>query len=570
MLITPEFIQQFFTNYRYTEDYKECLQYNSKIEQLVDAEQAMHALMRRHPSEDEWVFEHRKRNFRCITKAEFNAVLTNIAKIQRNNNFLVSYKPDPARIREGERLQDYCERNFPQFDSIQNWLWSYLLRNYLKSPNDIIAIEPLSYDVATDEFLQPMPVIIDAKYVAMFDSQNQICVVLTYDSNYSRGGKRVRIYNETQILEYQQVDNANYQLTFEHTHNFGYMPVFRLGGVVSDDGKDVYESVIGSLAEYWIEALLEYSDLQGAMAQHCYPEKWQYSNDNCRVCSGTGTHYNEATKTNSTCNNCKGKGVIAGVYAMHLVKPGNIVEGQPIIPPAGYISKELESTRLLREEIEKNIYKGYCAINMQHLAQVPAAQSGIAKAIDRDDLNTFLHSVATHLANNILSVCYYFISKWRYSALLSEAEIVDYQPIISIASQFDISSTNMILGEIKAAVEASVSTGTLRGLMVNYANKLYEGDVAQQQISELEINLNPLLNKTTDEVAMLQSGGTITQVTAIIYSNIADFVRKAYYSNSNYFSMAYQQQYEILIGYANEVIAQNNKQRAVGIVNQNI
>jgi hypothetical protein len=418
--------------------------------------------------------------------------------------------------------------------------------------------------------MQPMPIVVLAENVALFDSQNQVCVVITNDSQYSRHGRRIRIYNETQIIEYQQSDDTGYRLTFAYAHNFGYMPVFRLGGVVRDDGKDVYESVIGSLAEYWIEALLEYSDLQGAMAQHCYPEKWQYSNDICQVCSGAGTHYNETTKTDSTCNNCKGKGVISGVYAMHLIKPGNIVEGQPIIPPAGYISKELESTRLLREEIEKNIYKGYCAINMQHLAQVPAAQSGIAKAIDRDDLNTFLHSVATHLANNILSVCYYFISKWRYSALLSEAEIVDYQPIISIASQFDISSTNMILAEIKAAAEANVSTGTLRGLMVNYANKLYEGDVAQQQISELEINLNPLLNKTTDEVAMLQSGGTITQVTATIYSNISEFVRKAYYSNSNYFSMPYQTQYEILIVYANEVIAQNNKLRAVGIVNQNL
>ena len=126
----------------------------------------------RRPNEPSIVQDYRKKIFVPKTKPATSKIESALQKIRRSSDWAITY-PDGAfdRIIEGEKLKDYTEKNYPVFDSVTNWAFSVLLRNYLIDANAIAVVAPLEIP-QENEYLKPVVTIFNSADVVYYEDEN--------------------------------------------------------------------------------------------------------------------------------------------------------------------------------------------------------------------------------------------------------------------------------------------------------------------------------------------------------------------------------------------------------------
>lgn len=532
----------------------------------------------RRPNEPLEVKEYRKEIWVPKTKPTFSRIVNSLSKIRRSPDWVISYPKDLqskyAKIREGETLKDYCEANFPYFESVTNWLFSVCLKSYLTDPNGVILIWPLSTDIEPTDFLEPYPFIFECCDVKHFEAEEYAvlndpagCYYMT-----KKGSKMVEergmayfVVDDVFIQRYEQVDNkGNYNVTVEYKHGLGYMPCFKLGGVICEaQGSNyLYESRISGILPEMDEALREYSDLQAAKVLHVYPEKWQYTSHECTSCKGTGRRQNPAwfdgcattIQAQIDCDTCRGQGYVsAGPYAVQLVKPAGMGQQQLPTPPAGYVEKDVEIVKLMEDSVRQHIYDGLAAINFQELAEVPMNESGVAKAVDRDEQNNTVHAIAEDLVK-IMDRIYSIVADYRYKSTYSFEDIEGMLPSIAVPEKFDLFSIANLQNDLKAAKDNKLNPVIQNAMEVDYAGKLFNADPSIRDLVALTIKLDPLPGLSEDEKMSRLSNKGILPESYIISSNINEFVQRAIDEDESFASNPLKEQKAVMMKYAGEVL----------------
>lgn len=530
---------------------------------------------KRRPNEPEEVKCYRKEIYVPKTKPTFWRIVSSLSKIRRSPDWSIKYEnlEQFSKIREGETLEDYCEKNFPYFESVTNWLFSVCLKSYLTDPNGVIMVWPLSFEVESTDFLQPYPIIFDCCDVKEFVAEESAVLndpagcyytVKRHNKNVEEKGKAYYVVDTISIRKYEQIDNKeNYALVIDYEHGLGYMPVFKLGGVICEaQGNNyLYESRISGILPEMDEALREYSDLQAAKVLHVYPEKWQYTSHECTTCKGTGRRRNPAwfegcgtdVLTQIDCDLCKGQGYVsAGPYAVQLVKPAEMGKQQLPTPPAGYVEKDVEIVRLMEESVEKHIYNSLASINFQELAQVPLNESGVAKAVDKDEQNNTVHAIAEDLVK-VKDRVYRIIADYRYKGMYSFEEIDEMLPTIAVPEKFDLFSIANLQNDLKVAKDNKLNPVIQNAMEVDYAGKLFNADHSIRDLVALTIKLDPLPSITEDEKMSRLSNKGILPESYIISSNINEFVQRAIDEDIKFAEKPLKDQKAVMLKYAQEV-----------------
>ena len=72
-------------------------------------------LLERRPNESAEVFKYRTDNFKSNTVGPYGKIVNTLSKIRRSPDWSIRYdlKEVPAKIKDGERLNDYCEYKYP-------------------------------------------------------------------------------------------------------------------------------------------------------------------------------------------------------------------------------------------------------------------------------------------------------------------------------------------------------------------------------------------------------------------------------------------------------------------------
>jgi len=305
------------------------------------------------------------------------------------------------------------------------------------------------------------------------------------------------------------------------------------------------------------EAVREYSDLQAGVVNHLHPTMWAYANEECKDCLGTGK-VKSGTRS-ITCAKCKGEGnKIVNPYSMIMVKPPIPGQANVPTPPAGEIPKQIDIIKLQNERVHDHIYRALASINMEFLAEVPLSQSGVAKEVDKDELNNFVHSVAEDLIS-ILDNLYYFINLYRNKIRIgNDKELMEQLPVISVPERYDIISGTYLLEELQRAKTAGLNASIIKNMEIEYANKKFNYDPQVKDSMELVYLLDPFPAVSADDkMAMLMNKG-ITSVDYIISCNISQFVNRALMENKNFSSLTYSKQMEVLKSYADEIVKLNS------------
>lgn len=557
--------EYFFGNKKHPA-YKETVEMYDSLRVHSDGEYPIKLIDERRPSESDVIKAYRKKIYVPITKEIFNSVFQSLGKIRRSTDWKIDYKEAPARIPENETPYRYFEQNFPTYTSTTYWAFAVGLKQYLIDPNAVVLVMPKNATIQPNEYLKPTPIIFNSPQVYEY-IEDEIAILKTYEKVKFKEGKRKEVeadiflvIDKEKIQKWQKGERS-FTMIDEYVHNLGILPCYKLKGITKDnfDSYHIYESRINSIVPRLDEAVREYSDLQAEVVQHVHSEKWTMATQNCTTCTndlGISTGYIMKAGKRTICHDCNGTGTVAtSPYKNIVVRPAkqDLGETPTPIPPAGYIQKQVEIVGIQDKRIEKHLYSALASINMQFLAKVPMSESGIAKEVDRDELNNTVYSIAEDLVS-ILDNLHRICVEYRYKVIVpNDEERKQLIPSVAVPEKYDLLSSNYLIDEITAARSGKISPLIIAALEADFATKKFYANPELKTELELVMSLDPLIGLNEDEKMTRLANKGITYIDYVISSNIVKFIRRALLDET-FVDLGKEQQYNILVGYADEVV----------------
>lgn len=527
------------------------------------------------PNEDDIYKLYRKNVYEPITKTFWGKILNTLSKIRRAEDFDIQFREETANQ---EVYENYVDKNYPVFDSIENWFFSFGIKAKCNDPNGVYAIFPLEKkDPNNDtELFRPVVHTFNSPQVWMY--KDSYCVLEDQDTvSYKVGdivkeGQIIHVITIEIYQRYEQVGekggNPIFELVREIIHNFGYMPAFKVGGKINESkGLDIlYDSHLSDCIPFWNEATRRYSDHQVNMVLHLHPDAWEIADTECPTCKGKGkiTEMEGGKTFSQACGRCNGGGNISvkSPFGKKVVRPATTTGINQSVsiptPPMGYANRDIASISFLKDEYKDDIRDGLAAINLENLMDERLTrQSGIAKIMDKQEQEAFLYDFFRDCVHNNLNPIYYFCAKWMFGAILSEEEIMKMLPTINLPQNFNIINADTLAQSVKLAIDGKFSPMVTNKLQLEYAKKEMGEDNPQVLFFENMLQLDPLPNKTEDEKLTGYSSKAFTQEAYIISDNLYAFITRASEEDNTFFDKTYAEKNEVLKKYAQEVIATN-------------
>jgi hypothetical protein len=551
---TPDELKQYFNDRRNHYYRSDSVKMEREMRVHFDGIYPKELIDERRPNESEEVMDYRKKIFIPKTKPYTTKIESTLQKIRRSSDWSIKY-PNGSfdRVVDGEKMFDYAEKKYPTFDSVTNWAFSVLLRNYLIDANAVAVVAPVELPELENEYTRPVVTIFNSEDVIDFVEDDYAVLRNKKGAMYGRNvkGESYYVITTEYIHRYDQINSRKeFAVMFEYNHQLGELPAFQLGGVVVDNYglHTLYESRIAGILPEFNEALREYSDLQAAKVLHLYPERWEYTQNECTNCKGTGKRTevvnNETCQV--TCNTCAGAGYVAsGPYSKILVKPAAADALQVPTPPAGFVEKDVEIIKVQEQSINDHIVQGLASINFEFLAATPLNQSGTAKEVDKDELNTTVHAVAEDLVR-IIDKVYYLTARYRYSVQYTTEQIIEMLPMVAVPEKYDILSTKYFDEQITSAKNNKLSPAIITAMEVAYATKAFNNDLEIAEHVNLVLSLDPLGGISEDDKMSRLSNNGITKLDYVVSSNINKFVNEAMIENANFKDLPINRQREII------------------------
>lgn len=551
-------------------NYKKTVNLTNELRVHYDGQMPEKIISERRPNEPEEVKKYRKDIYVPITKNPISKVITSLQKIRRSKDWSIDYGTTvPASVRMGEGLEDYCEKNYPGFTSLTNWAFSELIGEYLLDANAFSAVILKTKQENGTEYEKPIIEIFPSENVIYYEEDVILIVksrdVIPYSTPAGRytynDGEIYYALTPNRIVKFQQIGkNAQFDIAIDYMHNIGEIPACRMGGVFKErvNNDTIFESRIAGMVPHLKEAVREYSDLQAEIVQHIHSEKYYYTTTDCQKCHGAGK-----IGTSDTCPECKGSGLAQAIssYGQYLIKQKEL--GTAPQPPIGYIQKDTTIAKLQDERVDKHIYKALQSINMEFLAETPLNQSGLAKEVDKDELNNFVNSIAEDLVK-ILDQMYRYICDYRYMiSVPSKDERHLMLPVISVPERFDLLGSDYLITEIKAAKDAGVNPIIVKNMEIEYLKKRYNADPEISGELETVYEIDPLPGLNEDDKLIMLNNGGISEEDYVVSCNIVQLVRKAKVEHELFYDKVAKEKREIIYQYAGEIMKKMSAKEAV-------
>lgn len=541
--VSPAWLEPYIAYGQRHEYYKEAVEMEEAIEVHADGDYPGALIEERRPAESDEIRNYRKKIFVPITKPVFSKVMNSLQKIRKSPDWSVVFPGDvPPSIIPDESPEAYLMRRFPRNGSITNWMFSVGLKQYLMDANAVVLTLPTRFEVAENEYYEPYPMIFESEYV--LDYKEGRYYLLKEDDN--EGYWLI----QPDVIQRFEVKDREAREVFQMENPLGYMPVRTMYGLVLENYKDgaLYESRISGIVPKLNEAVREYSDLQAEIVQHIHSTMWAIQPQQCGRCKGIG----EIPKENSApirCPSCEGKGLAPLNPYEHLIlsapRPG---DNAVPTPPIGYVTKQTDIARLQEERIRQHIYDALAAINMEFLAETPLAQSGVAKQVDREELYSFVHSIAEDLVR-IMDEVAFDICAWRYSGITTD--INSLVPYIAVPERFDMISGMVLVDELTKMTNAKVDPAIINAAQIELAGKKFN-DKKIKDLVVLKLKLDPFAGVPEESIAMQKTFDAISKNDLVIHANINQFVTRAIEMEPGFVDATFDQQMAIMNQYADE------------------
>lgn len=452
------------------------------------------------PNEQENIREYRLSSYQPVTQSLSEKVVNTVNKIFNPKIWSMSF----PEMNTDNSLESYLNKDYPFYRSIMNFIAETFTTKDFSDPNGAIVVMPRNFEIEETQLFEPVAYVYDSKSIHDF-KENEYYTFVFDDV--------VKIFTTSTITYYKRVDSDKWQIFFEYMHNFGVVPVFRMGGIPKGKKEPYYfESWIRGVLPHWNQVVNLTSDLQAAYVNHLYMDKWEFETEcNTNGCN-SGWIKTEIQNGKDTifedvkCNNCKGTGkVSSNPYGIHTVNRDAITSDINPIPPAGYIDKPIDIVDKVEDRIAKEEKRGFASINMEIVQMVGNDQSGAAKTVDREDLNAFLSRYSRHVFEYVLPNLIYNIALWRYGVVTAKVSTI--LPTIKQPKDFNVLTLNQLATEYKDASNSNVSSSYLNHLEGEITDAKFSNNEDARRKNKLIIVLNPYPGKSTDDLLTMGNLG---------------------------------------------------------------
>ena len=543
--VSPSFLEPYLMQGLRHEDYEDAVEMYEELEIHADGEYPGELIDQRRPAESDEIKHYRKKIFVPITKPVFTKVYNSLMKIRKSQDWMISFPNElPAVIAEDESPEKYIMYKMPRNGSITNWMFGVCFKQYLIDANAAVLTLPTNWEKQDNQYYEPYPMIFNSEDVLDY-KEGLYYLLKEHDED-----KYWMI--QPDIIQIFEVKDYAVREVFQMPNTLGYIPVRHLYGMIIENYKDraLYESRISGIVPKMNEALREYSDLQAEIVQHIHSTMWSMQPQQCGRCKGLG----EIPKENSApikCPSCSGKGLLPLNPFEHLVLPAPRA-GEPAIPtpPIGYVQKQTDIAKLQEERIRQHIYDALSAINMEYLADTPLSQSGVAKQVDREELYSFVHSIAEDIVR-IMDEIIYDICAWRYSGVTSDIRAL--LPYIPVPERFDMLSGKVLVDELTSMVNAKVDPAIINAAQIELAGKKFN-DSEVKDLVVLKLKLDPFAGVPEENISLQRTFNAVRQNDLVIHSNINQFVTRALEEVNDFANLSYNEQMNWMNRYAEELM----------------
>ncbi len=464
------------------------------------------------PNEDEETRKYRLEVYEPPTTSLSEKVINTVNKVFNPRLYSIMY---PEMSTE-DSLEKYLTTELPVYRSLMNFITETFTPKDFADPNGAVIIQPENLDIPETERFEPIPIIVGAKELVDFDDEK-------YFTFYFKGAhprdSKIKIYDKVGIYKYGKKGDK-WVLEEEYIHNFGFVPVFRNGGIVKGlKYPYFFKSWMAGVLPHWNQVITLSSDLHASYVNHLFQHRWEFETDCDNAACSNGTveikgepisidgQMSEAEVTYGTCTTCNGSGKVSrGPYGVYTINRDAINPDAPLpTPPLGYVSPDISVVDKVESRIDKEEKKGLASINMEIVQMVGEDQSGVAKTVDREDLNSFVLRYARHVFQYVLPKTIKGIARWRYGT--EERDIEQILPKISEPNDVNVLTLNQMTQEYKDASNANVSDNYL----INAERELIDSKFANDEMSRLKneslLMLNPYPGKSVDDYLTLQNLG---------------------------------------------------------------
>ena len=553
--VSPAWLEPYIAYGKRHEYYKDAVEMEEALEIHADGDYPGGLIEERRPAESDEIRNYRKKIFVPITKPVFSKVMNSLQKIRKSPDWSITFNGElPPAIIPDESPEAYIMRRFPRNGSITNWMFNVALKQYLIDANAVVLTLPTRFEVAENEYYEPYPMIFESEYVIDY-KEGQYYLLKEDDSD------EYWLIQPDVIQKFAVVDREAREV-FQMENPLGYMPVRTMYGLVLENYRDgaLHESRISGIVPKLNEAVREYSDLQAEIVQHIHSTMWAIQPQQCGRCRGIG----EIPRENSApirCPSCEGKGLAPLNPYEHLIlsapRPG---DNAVPTPPIGYVTKQTDIARLQEERIRQHIYDALSAINMEFLAETPLLQSGVAKQVDREELYSFVHSIAEDIVR-IMDEVAYDICAWRYSGITTD--INSLIPYIAVPERFDMISGKVLVDELSQMTTAKVDPAIINAAQIELAAKKFNDNKVKDMVV-LKLKLDPFAGVPEESIAMQKTFDAISKNDLVIHSNINKFVTRAIETEPGFTDATYDEQMAVMNRYADEAL----KPKSTGVAVQ--
>lgn len=503
------------------------------------------------------------------TKQAIQKIDNIVNKIFKADDWNIDF-PEQLIKAENETLEDYLTKNFPHFVTLENWLIQIAMMVLKIDANAVISVMPasnfkeLSF-LPDNEYFKPFPYVFYSSQVLEFVEEEHAVLLDTRKTVVSVGdakkmeGLVLWYFDRNEIKLYEQIGQKS-EWTFAefvYTHGFGQMPVFSVGGDIKefDNTYKLYKSYLFDCLPSLNEATRRYSDLQVSMNFHVHPERTEIATTECKTCKGKGEVEFRDSKnklSHKQCSTCFGQGyAVLSPLATKIITPHKAGIGSeektPQLPGIAYVERPIESVNAIKQDYKDQLHEVFSVLNLEFATEEPNENSGVAKSLDREEMNSTLSKIAKILVENIIKPTIYFVSEWRYSVVLSdEKQRRAQEPNIKTPKSFDVVTTDVLVEKIRRAIEAKMSPAIIMALQAEYARKEFGSTSQKATIVELYISLDPLPFTTVEEKQLMYQSGLADLDTLILSMYLYVFLQDIFAKNIKFVDLNRDEQMKIL------------------------
>lgn len=529
---------------------------NPYFARLIDA---------RRPSESDQIKTYRRIIYLPESKSPCHKVYGSLKKITDSNDWKPDYKDvaKPASIADDEYLEDYCEKNYPEFDSVKNWFSSLGLKDMLVDSNGLIFVLPKDFEIKGNEYFKPVATIINCEHVYGFKENEYAVFHVDREYEYKSGngwrkGKCLGIITKEGYSEARQISGERgFELieVFKFKQPMKYLPAWLIGGVIEKKTSEttLYNSFLSPMLPGLDGMAMAISDEDAEWVQHVYSTMWYFSNQDCNHCQGKGKVKGKGQQL-ITCTECNGQGnAPKSPYRDMVLKSGTFDTEKMPSPPAGYIQKQTEIVKAFEARVNKKEYRALSSVNHEFLAEMPLVNSGIAKQFDRQELTQFVKGVAKHSIKNVIAQVYYFINEFRYSeAVKNDEERAKMLPKFPVPEDFDLITANILEAQLKALNEAKADPNIIDEVELEYAAKSFPNNTDLRDRMVLKKALDPFPRITPEQKSQMILDGSADKIDVIVSNYLNPFIELALFENEDFCEMELDKQKEVIYKYAED------------------